>query len=297
MTRKKKILLIISTVLLVVTAALSVALVIHLTKHGTDERPPVGITPVESRDLVVYFLDAGQADCTLLMCPEGCVLVDTGLYEDRFRTLAYLNSLGVKTIDWLVVTHAHSDHYGGADSVMEAYRVDNFLLGGGISTAYGYEKMLETAERKKINTVEPFAGYRFTVGEMICEVLGPLRDYGDENMNSTVLKITYGQNVILLMADTGFEAEAELVARYGEKIRADILKLGHHGSAYSTSSYFLKAVHPRYAVASCGKNNDYSHPAPSTRSRLLELTVPLIITHENSPAVIFECTGEEVIRR
>ncbi|MBO4769927.1 MAG: MBL fold metallo-hydrolase [Clostridia bacterium] len=297
MTKKKKVLLVICIVLLVLTAALSVVLVIHLTKRGQDERQPIAITPVDSRDLVVYFLDAGQADCTLLSCPDGNVLVDTGLYEIRFRTLAYLNSLGVKTIDWLVVTHAHSDHYGGADSVMEAYKINNFLLGGGVSTAYGYEKMLEAAERKNINTVEPFAGYRFSVGEMRCEVLGPLRDYGDENMNSLVLKVTYGQNVILLMADTGFEAEAELVTRYGEQMRADILKIGHHGSAYSTSSYFLKTVHPHYAVASCGRNNDYGHPAPSTRSRLIELTIPLIITHENSPAVIFECTGEEVIRR
>ena len=280
-----------------VVVALSVLLVLHLKQSEPEQTIPKEFTRVESRNLVVYFLAAGQADCTLLSSPDGNILVDTGLYESRYGTLEILKRLGVKHIDWLVITHAHADHYGGADAVISAFRIDNLLLGGGISTSYGYERMLEAAERENLNVVEPFAGMKFSVGETECTVLGPLRDYGDENMNSVVLKVRYGNNVILLMADTGFQAEAELVTEYGERLRADILKLGHHGSAYSTSEYFLKAVHPHYAVASCGRDNEYGHPAPSTRRRLLDLTIPLVITYENYPAVIFECTGEEVIRK
>ena len=114
---------------------------------------------------------------------------------------------------------------------------------------------------------KPEAGQTFSLGGAEATVLGPLREYDDNNDNSIVLRIVYGDTSFLFTGDAGRDAEADLTAS-GEELSATVLKVGHHGSATSTGYVFLRDVMPQYAVISVGTDNSYGHPSEDTLSRL-----------------------------
>lgn len=256
------------------------------------------------RPLRVTFLDVGQGDATLIQTPGGRVaLVDAGgSYEDeawgggaravgwdlgRRVVVPALKRAGVRRIDVVVLTHPHEDHAGGLPAVMNAYPVGLWLDTGQPHPSPGYRGALEAARQRGIPYRRAYAGQRVDLGDGVTlEILSPERENpsGDLNNNGIVCRVVHGQTAMLLCGDAEAAREERMI-QAGETLLADVLKVGHHGSAAATSAPFLRAVAPAYAVISCGRNNRYGHPAEAALERLDEAHAQVYRTDRDGAVV------------
>ncbi len=236
-----------------------------------------------TQPLVVTFLDVGQGDATVLQTPSGrALLIDAARADEessRGRTvvLPYLRRKGINALEALVLTHWDQDHAGGADAVLGGIAVPILVLpklGRRQEPPSVTEKQtLAMARRMRVRTVAVARGQIIRVedGVDIAVLNPPSRPHrfrrSPDNNGSIVLMVRYGERRILLMGDAEEEAEL-LMLRDGVKPRADVLKVGHHGSASSTSRRWLDAVRPGTAVISVGRRNSFGHPSPTVVGRL-----------------------------
>jgi competence protein ComEC len=220
--------------------------------------------------LSAYFLDVGQGDSELLVFGNTTILIDAGETDMGDRVVADLQRLGVTRIDLLVATHSHSDHIGGMQKVLAAFPVGQVLDAGVPSSSPVYEHFLNEIDKKQIpymvaeqgQTINPDPALRILV------LSPPEQHYSDDpNANSIVLRISYGTINFLFTGDMGGTAEDALV-KTGYPVDAQVLKVGHHGSEYSTSKAFLARVRPEVAVIDVGKDNPYGHPHHATLRNL-----------------------------
>ena len=225
--------------------------------------------------LTLRVIDVGQAQSLLLTCGEDAILVDAGEYAAGGKVLAALSRAGVRNLSAAIVTHPHSDHYGGMRTVLEKTPAAAFYTAAvpesQLPTAQSYEKLLSTLSEQAIPAAYLFAGDTLPLGDAVVTVLSPARGTTWENLNnySLVLRVTYGNAAFLLMGDAEAEVEETLLAAKTE-LAADVLVVGHHGSATSSSENFLKAVAPRYAILSVGEDNSYNLPNTGVLTRLKE---------------------------
>lgn len=241
-------------------------------------------TPVLSEDEAeVCFMDLWQSESILIRTPEKTVLIDAGEIGYGNEIKAFLISRKVKTIDLLLLTHPHSDHIGSAESVLKDFDVKEVLLPDIPDelqpTVRLYEDLLYAIEKEgaKLTLASPGMKYSFENGAML-EILGPVSGY-ETNYNSwsIVSKLTMGEKSFLFTGDQEVDAENDLLSS-GADISCDVLKVGHHGSSTSSSSAFLNAASPEYAVILCGKGNDYGHPHESTVTALLDRKIKVLRT-------------------
>lgn len=223
-----------------------------------------------SGTLKVHFLDVGQADSEFIELPNGtCILIDAGNPENGADIVSAVKGYGYSKIDFLIATHPHSDHIGGMKTVVESLEIGAVYMPrtseADTPTTSLYKNLLAAIQKKglKINTAK--AGVTLPCESVNASFLAPNgTDYGDLNQYSAVLLLVCGSNRFLFMGDAGTVSEDEITA----DVKADVLKVGHHGSSTSTGASFLQRVRPEYAVIEVGKDNDYGHPAQSTLSRL-----------------------------
>jgi competence protein ComEC len=232
---------------------------------------------VSDHNLKIIFLDAGQGDASVVELPDAKVMIidgSTHTPDMGLRVIApYLWSKGIKAIDYMVVTHPHPDHYGGLMSLVDNFDVGEIWFNG--RTAHGAEEFFQRArksdiqlriltrgdmlenDRYSIYVLHPYDEFR---------TMSPRGGFSDENSDSLVLKIVSGDTSILLTGDIEEEAEENLLS-LGKWLKSDIIKVPHHGGRTSSSWEFIKAVNPRIAVASAGRNNLFQHPHHETIER------------------------------
>jgi len=246
------------------------------------------------KTLKVHFLDVGQADSILIQTPDGeTILVDGGNNEDGAFVVNYLKKAGVKKLAAVVATHPHEDHIGGLDTVIKNFPVERVYLPDVSATTRTFEDFIAAVKESGAKRIRAKAGVKLNLPDLKAEFLAPKSaSYDDLNNYSAVLKITYGNISFLLTGDAEAESEKEMLAK-GYNLKADVLKVGHHGSQSSTTSAFLKAVAPKYAVISVGKDNDYGHPAPQTLKRLQSAGVKIYRTDENG-TILFITDGKSI---
>lgn len=261
--------------------------------------------------LQVHFIDVGQGDATLVITPNGrTILVDTGGalgpqngFDVGERVVVpYLRHYGVNSIDWLILTHNHQDHAGGAAAVAEIMGVHRVLLrqeGTDNPPAIlrlqqaMQDKGMQEAERVGELHVDGVKVKLYQVGEDI--TTGAMKGKGgrssSENGRSTVARVEYGQHSFLLTGD--LEGESENKLSKTDLAPSTVLKVGHHGARKSTQSEFLARVLPQYAVVSVGADNQFGHPTPETMHRLQEWPVSVFRTDRDG-AVVFHSDGEKL---
>ncbi len=224
--------------------------------------------------LHVYFLDVGQGDAILIRAPDGRqILVDGGP-----SPTALLNELGAvlpfwdRSVDLVVLTHPDGDHITGLIPLLDRYRVAQVLDVPQSDAAP--EAGPWRARLAQLGTPRVLAqrGMRLPVGGLALTVLNPgstllTGTASDDNNNAIVLRLDYGGTAFLLTGDAEREAEEAMIAA-GLPLRADVLKIGHHGSAGASSPAFLAAVAPRIAVIQVGAENTFGHPHPDVLARL-----------------------------
>ena len=211
--------------------------------------------------LSLYAFDTGQGDAFLFCLPDGKnVLVDAGTGDFASGLVARLKSLGVKKIDVAVASHPHEDHIGGMPAVLETFPVERFWDSGYNHGSPLQRKVLTILRDKKIKFERPQAGYRETLGEVLVEVLAPVKKISgtssDANNNCLVLRISYGNISFLMTGDMETE-ERKSVKKFP---RTTVLKIAHHGSANGTDARLMKEVSPDAVIFTYGKGNSYGHP-------------------------------------
>lgn len=242
-------------------------------------KPPVVELPV-SGSLSVHFIDVGQADCALLECNGQFALIDGGNTDDTDLVVDYLTAQGVDRLSLVVGTHPHEDHIGGLPGALKAFKADTVWTSA-ISYYNGYvNAFIYSAQQYADEFVYPEVEDTFVLGGAVITVLGPVKtDYEDVNDVSLVLMVTYGKTRFLFTGDMEQIAETDLLDS-GADVKADVLKVGHHGSYSSTSYRFLREVAPTYAVVSAGGSNEYGHPHDSTLSKLKNADVTIYRTDQ-----------------
>lgn len=225
----------------------------------------------------VYYADVGQGDCTLLICDDKTMLIDAGENGHESDVFNLLSSQGVRQIDYIVMSHPHSDHIGGIPEVIDKFGCEKLYTQSlpentVIDAEYTYNLVQESAERNGTEIVNVSCGDSFDFGGATVSVLGPVTiDTENLNNSSLILKITYGETSFLFTGDAEEEEEMSILEQVAD-LKSDVLRVAHHGSKYSSSEEFLEAVSPRYAIISVGENNDYGHPHEQTIQRLENYT-------------------------
>lgn len=244
---------------------------------------------------VICFIDVGQADSTLIMTPDGNMLVDTGTSASEDKLERYLRERGVEELEYLVLTHPHDDHIGGADMILDSFEVEHIVMTDAEDETELLLPLKAQIDALGITVINVSRGDVFSFGELKNSVLAPVRDveeYGEINDTSIVLRTEIGDSSLLLMGDAQAEVEAELLELSYELLDCDIIKLGHHGSKTSSTYAFLEAVTPEFAIASCGKDNTYAHPAGEVIYKLSKMGVRLFRTDKDGDIELI-CDGED----
>ncbi len=222
--------------------------------------------------LTVDMLDVGQGDAILIQAAGKTVLVDAG--DRSADTVAQLKKMGVQRIDLAVATHAHADHIGRMEDVIRHFEVGLFLDSGHPHTSVTYANLAAALQSLKIPWEATVRGTEIALGDVATlSVLwptdSPLKDTrSDLNSNSVVLLLRHGEDDILLTGDAEAPTENGLLA--GGIGPIDVLKVAHHGSNHSSTTAFLRATQPTYALISAGQANRYDHPGTDTLRRLLQ---------------------------
>jgi competence protein ComEC len=232
-------------------------------------------------------IDVGQAECLLVRAPGmHAMLVDGGGKLERMGTAVVAQPIGdriaartiipfllrhwVLRLDAVVLTHPHGDHAGGLPVILSRERVATVWDSAQLYAGPAYQRALDVVRERHIEWRRAVRGESFDLGPQTrVSVLAPelpliAGTSSDINNNSVVLRVEFGRTAMLLTGDAQSEAEARLLSHGGADLRADILKVGHHGSAYSSTPQFLAAVQPKIAIISCGRHNVFGHPSPTT---------------------------------
>ena len=268
--------------ILLATALLATvpALWYFLLHGGPGDSIPLDGTPdpaLAGQSAQVHVIDVGQGDAVLLEQGGEYALIDTGTPASREALTFYLDAHGVRELKYLVLTHFHADHIGGALSILENFRVKNVLLPdlelAPAPTAYTALELLEALEKRvssgKLQVLVPAVGDRFALGAGELTVLDsgiPCAE--DANNTSLITLFTFDNFQYFSAGDAEADAEAELLSRT-DGLQADLYKVSHHGSSTSSTQALVNTLQPKAAVISCGANNDYGHPHTEVTQRLL----------------------------
>lgn len=245
---------------------LSLFLVLLLCGCGKSKPAPTPAVLPEG-ELAVHFLDVGQADCALLACDGKYILIDGGNVEDSSKVVSYLEKAGVSELEAVFCSHAHEDHVGGLPGVLAVYPTGAVYAPTRTYSSNCFDDFLYYTDQQGLSVTIPSVGDKLTFGDAVVEVLGPVKTYAETNDTSLILRVTYGDTRFLFTGDMEIPAETDLVES-GADLKADVLKVGHHGSDTSTGYRFLREVMPSHAIVSVGEGNSYGHPNEKTLSLL-----------------------------
>ncbi len=226
----------------------------------------------KSENLEVYFLDVGQGDAILIKTPQGQnIVIDGGPDNLLLYELGQALPWWDRTIDYLVISHYHADHYMGFPELLKKYKVKNVLVTAHEPNDLLYLIWQEALSDYNLNPKIVKVGERFVIdSDLSWQVLLADDSHEDFNDNSLVLRLSYKETDFLFMGDLPIAGEEKLLS-LGFDLRSEVLKVGHHGSKYSSGEAFLAAVEPRVCVIQSGIDNKFSHPHPEAIERFKQI--------------------------
>ncbi|MDD6273032.1 MAG: DNA internalization-related competence protein ComEC/Rec2 [bacterium] len=228
----------------------------------------------------IYFIDVNQGDSTLIITKnKKSILIDTGgkidfykekwaLQNNKFNLMTssmipFFKSIGLKKIDYLLLTHGDYDHMGEAINLVNNFKVDKVIFNCGTYNELEQE-LINVLDKKKIPYYSCIK--ELNIDDNKLYFLNN-NDYGNENDNSSVIYTELNNHKFLFMGDAGVGVEQDLIEKYNLQ-DIDVLKVGHHGSKTSSSELFIDEINPKYSIISVGKNNRYGHPNDSVLDNL-----------------------------
>ncbi len=259
---------------------------------------------VSEDDILVHFISVGQGDAIAIRFDNGEVmLIDAGPKSAQNDLVQYveqevLNSNTQSTIDYLILTHPDTDHSGGICALFSKFNVKHFYRPNIASSSdkqtdfpltsnvEEYNQAIISSQNESgidINVINK--EYQINIGESLVQIFPPINIYSTTNEMSPIIKVSKGNKSILFTGDISSEVEYDMIQRYGDKLKADVLKVAHHGSSGSSSSQFIDLVSPKYAVVCVGSNN-YGHPSLSVMARLEDNGAKVYTTLNNHVRIV-----------
>ncbi len=229
--------------------------------------------------LTVHYIDVGQADCALLECRGKYMLIDGGNVQDSSLVVSYLQRQGVQELEAVICSHAHEDHVGGLPGVLAVFPTKAVYAPTRTYSSGCFDDFLYYTDQQGLTVTIPSPGDKLSLGGASATVLGPVESYAEPNNTSIIMMVQFGENRFLFTGDMETEAENDMLDA-GANVKADVLKVGHHGSNTSTGYRFLYMVDPVYAVISVGADNTYGHPHDEPMSRLRDAEVTVYRTDQ-----------------
>ena len=248
----------------------------------------LAINIFKTGDVEVSFVDVGQGDCAVVVTPHRkCLIFDTGGVRERMFDIGgrvvvpYLKHENIREVDKIFLTHVHEDHSGGAGAVIKKLPVGEIITAGEPRSEYA--EVFGMAESYLPPMRAGHAGEIFSVDGVQVEILfAP--SFGTGNEISNIYRIRYGNVTFLITGDLIKEIESQIL-REGVDVQSTVLKVGHHGSATSSSEEFLRAVKPKCSVICVGYGNNFGHPRAEVLKRL-----------ENLPTKIYRTDRDGLIK-
>lgn len=244
--------------------------------------------------MYVHYINVDQGDAILIQVNNKNLLIDSGPKSHKKQLVKFLTDLNISKLDYVIATHPHEDHIGNMNTVLNSYKVQSFYAPKVYSYTKSFEQMIDSLKSNnlKINPIKRGCNTINLGFQTNVEVFSPINDtYDNENNYSPVIKISFGNNSFLFTGDAEKEIEDKLIL-LNDDLKADILKVSHHGSSSSTSDAFLNRVSPKYAVISVGKNNIYDHPNDTIISKLNTYNINILRTDiQNNITLISDGTN------
>ena len=248
--------------------------------------------PIEVEEVVqsvdegkIHFINTGNSDAILIENQGYFAMIDTGDTDDDVKVKSYLQKQGVKRLEYLVLTHYHADHIGGADTLITDFEVGTTLVPNGDANTQVYRDYINALSHKGLKPSVPLEGAKFELGSATLTVYNTAGGNRNENNNSLVVVYENGEDKALFTGDA--EAEVENQLSIGD---IELLKVGHHGSKTSSSPSFINQIQPEYAVILTGQPNQYGHPHQETLSLFESKGIPVYRTDEQGD-IVFTSTG------
>ena len=247
----------------------------------------------EEGKLEVYYIDVGQGDASLIVCDGHSMLIDGGQGQQSDKIFSFLKEKGIEHLDFIVATHPDDDHIGGLSGALNYATVDKALSPVEMDDSEAFQNLLKYLERQNVSITVPEAGDTYKLGSADVSVLGPVTKTEQDNNNSLVLRLEYGAQSFLFTGDAEKEEEESILAMtMSGEIRSTVLKVGHHGSASSTTQEWLDAVEPSAAIISCGAGNEYGHPDREVLKRLEKEDVQVFRTDLQGDILVYSENGK-----
>ena len=228
------------------------------------------VSSLDNPYIEVHFLDVGQGDSIFIEINNSkTMLIDASTSSYGNFIIDYISSLGYDRIDYLIATHPHADHIGSMQDIVLEYDIGDIYMPKVSTNTKTYENLLTAIDDKNLTIKKAYKGVKIIdEDELDVSILSPTKDeYDNLNNYSAVLKLTYKNVSYLFMGDSEEEVEENIL----DDVKADVIKIAHHGSNSSSSLEFLKKVSPTYAVISVGEDNSYNHPHKEVLDRLEEI--------------------------
>lgn len=240
--------------------------------------------------LDITYLDVGQADSILIQNKGHNMLIDAGNNEDGPLLVQYFKEQNITKFDYLITTHPHEDHIGGMDDIINNFDIEKIYMPDVTTTTKTFLDVLEAIEKKNMTYDVPNINQNFTLGNTLFQVIYTGNDKKNLNNSSIILKATFKNTSYLFTGDATSEVEKKIL---NKNIQATVLKVGHHGSKYSTTTDFLNKVNPKYAIISVGKNNSYNHPNQVTINKLEKKNIEIHRTDQEG-SIFLKSDGKTI---
>lgn len=243
------------------------------------------------------FVDVGQGDGFLLKLPfnKGAMMIDVGgqrkykkePWQEKIMThskadygvVPLLKSFGITQLDQVFITHGHEDHFGDLEKINDCVTIKKVTFADGSEQSSNFKEQLKNISHQGTQIERTLASNSWLINKHLVTSLYPFKRGDGGNNNSLVLTFTIKDKKFLMTGDLEKEGESELLA-HSNNLKADILKVGHHGSKTSTSELFLEAVSPTEAIISCGVNNTFGHPHEIVLQRLIKKNLTIYRTDQ-----------------
>ena len=261
---------------------MAICLALLLSACGGETTTPSPSTPVsvqpQQGQVTMSMINIGKGDCLLLTLPDGYYLVDTGKEEDYPIILRALRQKGVTQLKGIFLTHGHKDHMGSLQALLQVFPVETIYTAGADSVTFQGQNVPTMLQEAGVGMTSLTVGQELLLGDVKVTVLSPKQEsQQEENDNSLVLKLTFGQTSYLLMGDATQSIEAELLEEQAD-LKADVLKAGHHGKDDASSDAFLEAVSPKYAAVTGNEQEDDESPGKETMQRMQQRGIEVTIS-------------------